>query len=342
MGLFDKLLGKKQEPVLKVSVTETLNRGAGFSSDEIPPLQGDYAKTVFLFANSKPSAVKKDDGYQRYLIYECGIRQPTDYHRSLIKDGYFVESDLQSLIAALKVPELKDTLLQLGETTTGKKDTLIQRILDNGNETIIRQHCLQGTYMLSDKGAAFLADHDDYVKFHQHKNWGITWQEYDSAHRPGRSFYDTVWGIFNAHLLKSNRIERNTYLFMAELLIEAGNRPHAIEVLLQVLYLDVSGSCNYDYLKMYRDGAFDKKDARSSFETAIMIAPWVQESIVVYKDVYTDDLIPHIYQWKLPIQVCSEQLFRKIVHSIMDGTYCEETTMASLKRTYYAYIDTLR
>lgn len=342
MGLLDRLLGIKQEPVVRVPLTETLNQGAGFSSDEIPRLQGDYAKAVFLFANSKPSAIKKDDGYQRYLIYECGIRQPAEYHRLLIKDGYFVESDFQSLVAALRVPELKDTLLRLGEITTGKKDTLIQRILDTGNETIVRQHCPQGTYMLSDKGAAFLSDHDDYVRLHQHKNWGITWQEYDDAHRPGRRFYDTVWGIFNAHLLKSNRIERNIYLFMAELLIETGNRPHAIEALLQVLYLDISGSCNYDYLMMYRDGVLDKKDARKSFETAIMIAPWVQESIAAYKDVYTDDLIPHIYRWKLPIQVCSEQLFRKIVHTIMDGTYSKETTMASLKRTYYTYIDTLR
>lgn len=342
MGLFDKLLGKKQEPVVKVPLTQTLNRGAGFLAEEIPPLQGDYAKAIFLFANSKPSTVKKDDGYQRYLIYECGIRQPAHYHRSLIKDGFFVESNLPSLVAALKVQELRDILLQLGETTTGKKDMLIQRILDNGNETIIRQYCPQGTYMLSDKGRACLADHDDYVKLHQHKNWGITWQEYDSAYRLGRSFFETVWDIFNAHLLKSNRIERNIYLYMAELLIETGNRQHAIEVLLQVLYLDISGSCNYDYLMMYRHGVFDKKDARSSFEVAIMIAPWVQESIAAHKDVYTDNLIPHIYQWKLPIQVCSEQLFRKIVDSIMDGTYSEEVTMASLKKAYYAYIDTMR
>jgi len=43
------------------------------NESEIPPLQGDYAKTVFLWAFSKPSPIRKADDYAAYFLYECGI-----------------------------------------------------------------------------------------------------------------------------------------------------------------------------------------------------------------------------------------------------------------------------
>ena len=43
-------------------------------SPEIPPLQRDYAKAVFLWAFSKPQPIRDDGYYASYFLYECGIR----------------------------------------------------------------------------------------------------------------------------------------------------------------------------------------------------------------------------------------------------------------------------
>ena len=151
MGLFNKLFGNQDSPEQQASAKAAIpkmTRNMGAASEvNIPPQQGDYAKAVFLFANSGCSQVKRDDEYPRYLINECGIRRPSEYHQALLTDGYFMEADLQTKLLSLKVPEIKEILSQMGETTTGKKEVLIQRIIDNGDNSIIQRYCPKMAYM---------------------------------------------------------------------------------------------------------------------------------------------------------------------------------------------------
>lgn len=90
--LFDKFRKKKKtEDVPEISnedFTETLAEyvassitvGPVESEIVIPEFQGDYAKAIFLWANAKKSQIKEDDGYARYILYECGIRNASDFH----------------------------------------------------------------------------------------------------------------------------------------------------------------------------------------------------------------------------------------------------------------------
>ena len=69
MSFLSKLFGKKDASQIetvpeKVSLTVTGNVSY---STEIPSLQGDYAKTVFLWAHDKASPVRKQDEYARYF-----------------------------------------------------------------------------------------------------------------------------------------------------------------------------------------------------------------------------------------------------------------------------------
>lgn len=139
---------------------------------DIPPFQGDYAKTIFLWAHEKASVVHKDDEYARYFLYECGIREASVYHRELISQGYFEPASVTDMLRSLRVADLKQVLSALGQPVSGKKDALISRIIESEDQAIIRKPCPEEMYVLSEEGRAFLQEHNDYVLVHKHKNWG--------------------------------------------------------------------------------------------------------------------------------------------------------------------------
>lgn len=339
MGLFSNLFRKRDNLQSTPSVNNTVKAGVVSDDPDIPPFQGDYAKTIFLWAHSKASPIKDNDSYARYFLYECGIRDIAKYHRELIAAGYFEEATIELTLNSLKVAEIKEILTVLGQPTTGKKDALVERIVNNADVSVIARYCPGKLYMLSKMGQAFLQEHDDYVMVHKHKNWGIGWKEYDAHKIAGRSYYDTMWAIFNEQLANNPRdFGRCQYLYMYQLLNEEGKREQALQMLLRVLYIDLSGIEGIRWYDMYRQGFYKEKEVRECFDVAIMLAPGILNPIKDFEDIYNDDFVSRIYEQKLPVQVCDKKLFLAIVHSILDGTYDQEATEEKLKRAYYKYL----
>lgn len=343
MGFLSKLFSKKEKvtnPSVKITITSKSNVNSW--EPDIPPFQGDYAKTIFLWAHEKANVVRKNEEYARYFLYECGILNPSAYHVDLINKGYFEKAPTKAILDTFKVADLKQILSSIGQVSTGKKEMLIERILQNADENTLKTLYTENLYVLSESGKKFVAEHNDYVLVHKHKNWGIDWKEYDSHHRPGYSFYDTVWGIFNKRIIEDKKnFGRNIYLYMYQLLAEEGKKKRAIEMLLRVLYIDLSGVCGMDCYRMYKDGFYTKKDLTEYFNVAIMIAPGIINPISEYKDVYTDEIIERLYEQKLPVQICDKKLFTKIVHSVLDGTYDETSIEAELKSAYDKFVRAL-
>ena len=125
---------------------------------------------------------------------------------------------------------------------------------------------------------------------------------------------------------------------MYQLLKEEEKRIPALEMLLRVLYIDLSGVEGMQWYDMYRQGLYKEKDVRECFSIAIMTAPGILNPIKDFWDVYSDDLVDRIYEHQLPVQVCDKKLFLSIVHSILDGTYEEAVTDEKLKKAYYKYV----
>ena len=343
MGFLSKLFSKKETSsnvAVKVTVTTKVNNEP--YNPDVPPLQGEYAKTIFLWAHEKASPVRKNDEYARYFLYECGVKNPSSYHKELIADGYFENAPIAAILSSLKVTDLKQFLTSIGQVSTGKKDILIERIIQNADESTLNRLCPDELYVLSEKGKAFLEEHNEYVLVHKHKNWGIDWKEYDANRRPGYSFYDTIWGILNKRvILDKQNFGRNEYLCMYQLLAEEGKRERAVEMLLRVLYIDLSGVCGMSCYKMYKDGFYTQKELLDYFNVAIMLAPGIINPILEYKDVYSDDIVDHLYEQKLPVQICDKSLFLSIIHSILDGSYSEESVEKQLKTVYNHFVKSL-
>ena len=86
---------------------------------------------------------------------------------------------------------------------------------------------------------------------------------------------------------------------------------------------------------------FFKKELMDYFDVAIMLAPGIVGMILEYKDVYSDDIVNHLYEQKLPVQVCDKVLFLTVVHSVLDDTYTEEKATEQLKDAYRKFVNAL-
>lgn len=308
--------------------------------------KSDYAKAVFLWGNQKPGKIKKRNEYPSYIFYECGIQDGARYYENMIREGYLVPSSPQEKLSGLKVDELKEILSSQGLPVTGKKNDLIERIANNVSTEELASIMSEETYSLSDIGKKFLEDNNDYVLLHTHKNWGIDWKEFDSEKMkcPGKSFYDVCWGIFNKRLLEENVqriLGRNEYLNMHQLLMEEKRYKDALDHLLRVLYIDLSGY-NANALSSYSQGIYKKTDLKQSFQSSVMIAPGIIKGIGDLQDYYETEMARKMTEWKLPFNACSPDLYVNIVESIIHGSFDDEDALKKLKIGYNKAVDQLR
>lgn len=306
--------------------------------EEIPELQGDYAKTIFLWANSKSALVRKDDEYTRYMLYECGIKHPSEYHERLIREGYLEKDSAEKAFMSLKVPDLKELATQLGTAKSGKKADLVSRILSTADSNFLAAH-QPVTYSLSEKGATFLNEHDAYVQLHRHSVWGIDWKEYDAAHISGESFYETAIRVLKSHAAQDNRLfGRQEYLNLSQIYEEIGDKQKALAYVLQMFYIDLSGVSELDSISYCKEGAFTKKQLLEWYEGSNPITPWVVSKLAEHAEFYSDSIVDKLYTWQLPFQICSKTLFLKIVHSAIDGKLDNEKAFDELKSSYKRFL----
>ncbi len=302
---------------------------------DLPPYQGDYAKAVFLNAYAKASPIKNDNEYQQYIKYECGIANPSEFHRSLVNEGFLAPTPACDKLKTLKVAELKTILSEMGLSEKGKKEDIINRILETQNFDVIKKYFPQDVYSITELGQKFLDEHYDYVMIHKHKKWGVTWQEYDALKQPELSYYDVMWRIFNQRVtcgVSTGDYGRNAYLCMYELLVEEKRRTDALEMLLRVIYIDVSGVYALRYLKYAP--SVNKTYIDELFVSAVMLAPGLINDIVKYSDIYDDSIIDTIYKYRLPIQACDKKTFARIVHMALNDEYSEPMAMEILRPGY--------
>lgn len=321
MGFLSKLLKKDERQINKPQIRTTVKDEYGDSG--IPSLQGNYAKAIFLNAYSSPSPIKEKSDYQSYLLYECGINDAPAYHRQMIKEGYLREASSEEKLTYLKVADLKDILREYGLSSSGNKQQLIYRLFNEVGEEIIKNYCSQAMYTIAAKGKLYLDNNQDYIRLHKHRDWDINWKEFDIHKKPGYSFSDTVWEIFNERILKSSDFGRSQYYMMYQLLLEENKRKQACRIILHVLYLDLSGVYSRDALRLYKSGILKKDELYGTLSVTPFFTPFVICPIVELKDVFDIKYIDRIYEHRLPFNICNKELFIEIVESLIYGTFDE-------------------
>lgn len=324
-------------------VTSKMTVGVVETEPVIPEYQGDYAKAIFLWANAKKSPIKTDEEYPRYILYECGIKNASSFHRKMIEEGYLKEDGFAAALEALKQSELKDIANELGLPVSGKKADIAKRIAESGKaEHLERQ--MPTTFSITDKGKEFVDSNEDAVQIHRHKTWMIDWDEYSRMKRihPDGTYYTICNEILLNRAAADKRLfGRIEYLNLSKLEDEFGDPRRSVRYLLQVLYIDVSGVMGMDSYDSYRQGIYQKKFLKEMFITNVSIAPGIIDLIRKYKEYYDPSIIDKLYTWKLPIMLCERQLFEEMVNSIFDGSFNSQFYSAQLKVRYEKFIDRL-
>lgn len=103
--------------------------------------------------------------------------------------------------------------------------------------------------------------------------------------------------------------------------------------LLRVLYIDLSASTN-PTVTSYKRGWMDLSEFSERIDASIFIAPDIVKDIGNLYKFFSDDMLTSLYQWKLPINLCPNNLFTDIVHSIINGTYDEAKYKGYLAMEY--------
>ena len=110
------------------------------------------------------------DNWPAYFKYELGINDGNELYKQYIDEGYFELGPFEDYIRNLKVAELKELLLTLNLSTTGKKDDLINRILNVSNKDKQTLQKFNNLYVLSKKGEDWLEEHKGYIEFYNNRH----------------------------------------------------------------------------------------------------------------------------------------------------------------------------
>lgn len=136
------------------------------SYSEVSPQHNSIYKTA-LFLNwcKKHHEFLEPNNYPIYMQRDWGIKYPAKMHRQLFHQGYLVEMSLEQKVRDSKVADLKSILRKLNLPVSGKKQELIQRILENSDFDSIIEVIGQPTgYCLSQKALQFLEDYKDVIE----------------------------------------------------------------------------------------------------------------------------------------------------------------------------------
>ena len=293
----------------KNNIQNSINKTA---NDNYPNI--DYSMSIFLnWANGKKIGKSLID-YPQYIKYKCNINNPIDFHKKMINDGYLCTPEIDSLLAFYKVTELKQILSKNNLPTTGKKNILIQRIIDNvPKDTLEKIKNLFKGYVLSEKGRFFIDKNNDYIEIHKNSNWMISLDEYTNKKKQlqfDAHFYDIAWGIFNDRNLQYTHeqnwgLVRNNIFNMYELLNKENKPAQSLLFLLSVLYYDLSGLMNNNILCNLED---------------IVLAPGIISRILKLKKYYSEDIInncPFLNQ--LPYSYFTIDTFKLMLHELLES-----------------------
>lgn len=186
-------------------------------------------------------------------------------------------------------------------SVTGKKEDLIKRIIDNSSCSLYEKY-VQGDYhVLTKIGEKYVDEHNNLVLLNKHRNWMISYDEYQKEAKPSKSFYDVCWAIFNQRVLTSNMATASiAYYNMYEILIEEKKYEYAVETLLRTLYIDMCGTLGKEMSFIATGLIYDLKK---------------------YKKYYKREMIDKIYKWKVPHRYCRKEVFIKIIESAINGEF---------------------
>ena len=264
MFFFKKRNNSKKNNQPKIEVKTGVSKEADIKPNSYDPWDGKdsesiYSNVSFLNILNNRTVGTTNDDYPRYISYKLSIYHPIKRHIEFINNGFLIPAPHEIMLKKLKVVELKEILKQHNLSTAGKKQDLIDLIVQN---IPIESLNLKPIYVLSDKGQDYLNTYHYYIDIQKYLSDGIfTLDEFETIkkNKPYLSVNDIVWQIYNE---KYNYYSvnfqhgslRNINYLRYKLLLNDGKSKEALIYLLATMYFDINGTSKFHKYSDYNIG----------------------------------------------------------------------------------------
>ena len=191
MGLFDLFRKKvpnqeipKAEPIIKLSEHIQITATIG-TNNEIPSLhdlvatatpskQGLYPHEI-LMLNYASTYKTSGNTFQSFWLYGYGVNNPQAVLDSLLDRGFITIGGIRDTLQRQTVATLKIALSKIGVKTTGKKENLIERILELEDAATLESQFPDKYFVPTEKGAQEIID-NEYVLYLHRKHYMSVWE----------------------------------------------------------------------------------------------------------------------------------------------------------------------
>lgn len=310
MGLFDlfrkKVLNQeapkeeldvKPEKQVRVTATVGMNNEIPSLQDLIatatPSKQGLYPHEI-LMLNYASTYKTSGNTFQGFWLYQYGVNNPQLVLESLLDRGFLAIGGIKDTLQQQTVSTLKMELSKIGAKTTGKKEKLIERILELEDNATLEAQFPDKYFIPTEKGEQEISA-NEYVLYLHRKHYMSIWEMNKLLNATGVKqlpYRDILWGEFNRQSLEhiSNLdfgLYRNTRLSMYDFLMEENRYKDAFSCLCEVIYSDFSGLGNSERLlfsndtKSYRFSLGLKLESCFPYEKSLVkMVPGIKEHLV--------------------------------------------------------------
>lgn len=212
-----------------------------------PVAEGLYAHEVLALSYAEKYHLSGDD-YPGFWWWRYGVKDVHGMLDSLFARGFLCEGDEATALRASTAAELKEFLKSQGLKVSGKKEDLVNRILEEADSSAVRKAFPNRTYALTERGRRVLDGNSSIIEAHkdpEKRIWDVPARD---MNRPPKT-NDERWGEMNASYLAHAAagdfgLAANTKLRMAGLLASEGRYADAILSLCEVMVFDLSGVGN--------------------------------------------------------------------------------------------------
>ncbi len=202
----------------------------------------------------------KQENYEipAYRVEEFGKDYLKRVQR-LLNDGYLKFSSTEESLNSLTIPRLKDILRGNNQKLSGNKSELVKRILENIPSKNY-EGFLPKIYKLSPIGRKEIENRSAYIENKQ-QQYGFLNSEIESVEKTLPATEKNSAGkifekLFARNMLKHQSeknfgLLRNNYFLVHKFLIKRGRIEESLRALLTVIYFDLSGMSNDNFVEEY-------------------------------------------------------------------------------------------
>ena len=258
MGLFDIFKSKPAQKVVSTNVVDHVKSGEYFRDTSLAEDRNHFIVACNKSANGLlPHEIlmlayahkfkASNNSFQNFWYSSYGVKDPQAILQKLVRDNFIVLGGADTALSGMKVSDLKDLLARHGLSTTGKKEILISRLLENVSSSILLSELPPSNYVLTPKGSSELLQNEYVLYIHNHQSYEIPMWQMNKwiTDNPKQPWRDHIWAEFNRRCFEYSKRRtggyyRNNRLNMYSFSSEEGRLNDALSLLAEVVFLDVA------------------------------------------------------------------------------------------------------